>query len=136
MTPLDPPVKPSNLGDAGARLWDEMTPGLRFDSRELEHLALACHQADHLADLEAVVASEGVTSTGSTGQPVVHPAVVEARHARIAISRLLGEIFIPSAAGGKASQRRAKKAADSRWRQRDELQARREQRAEVEATGG
>jgi hypothetical protein len=54
---------------------------------------------------------------GSAGQPVLHPAVVEARQARLAISRLLGTLSLPDeeAEPRTVAGLRAQRAARSRW---------------------
>lgn len=49
-----------------------------------------------VADLEAIVETEGVMVAGSKDQPVLHPAVAEARQGRLAIDRMLGKIVLPS----------------------------------------
>jgi phage terminase small subunit len=120
------PRQPDGLGTAGKALWKEVLAdlpgGWEFDRRELGYLTLACRQADHLSALEAVIVAEGVMSAGSTGQPVVHPAVVEARQARLAVSRLLGAIPMEGANGEEesAASTRGRKAAQARWRQQAE----------------
>lgn len=92
---------PKGLGNSGRALWrqiaDGMPAGWELDERELALLLLACRQRDDLSRLETVISKEGVMATGSTGQPVVHPAVLEARQARLAINRLLGGLELPDA---------------------------------------
>lgn len=128
--PADEMVAPDGLGDAGRRLWDSIAGGLppdwRLDERECELLGLAARQADTLAALEALVEAEGLTTTGSTGQVVLHPAVAEARQARLSIDRLLGKIVMPAPekSGETGSSAHARTAAGVLH----DLQARREAR--------
>ena len=93
------PKPPKGLGAAGKGLWSEVHKALpsrfEFDEREREILSLAAHQADDLARLEKAF-KESMMVKGSQGQPVLHPAVAEARQARWSISRLLIRLDIPA----------------------------------------
>lgn len=112
------------LGIVGRELVAAITAavaeGCELDEREQLILRLAAGQADDLARLDEVVAREGVAARGSTGQVVVHPAVAEARLARIAIGRLLGSLDLSEEIGsrGTAASRRGRRAAQARWRDR------------------
>ena len=86
---------------------------------ELRLLEQVCATADAVAALEAVIAEEGQTATGSTGQTVVHPAVSECRQQRIAFGRLLGQMALPDPEGSTVrtpAQIRAQRAGQARWR--------------------
>lgn len=119
--------QPRGLGAAGRALWrsftapttraDGSTAVLEFDTREAANLAQAARIADTIADLEAVLAVDGVVVLGSKGQPRLHPAVAELRAHRLALSRLLGELAIPDADEKPVTARseRATRAADARW---------------------
>lgn len=130
---------PNDLGDAGRGLWQavqaSLADGWEFDARELAILALAAHQADDLAALEAAVSLHGTIVTGSKGQPVLNAAVSEARQARLTISRLLGLLGIPdeSEEPKTAAQRRGQKAARARWDRDDNWRRR---KAVAETTWG
>lgn len=107
---------------AGEHLRDAILDGLpprwELDERETELLALAAAQADVVEKLEGIVEIEGLTATGSTGQPVVHPAVVEARQGRLAIDRLLGKVVLPvpeTDAGTTSASEKGRHAAEARW---------------------
>lgn len=108
--PADVVEPPEGLGDAGRALWEMVTADLPsswvLDGREAALLGLAAQQADALAELEALVAAEGLTTTGSQGQVVVHPGVGEARQARLAIDRLIGRLALPQPqkAGAETAQ--------------------------------
>lgn len=112
---------PPNLGAAGIGLWRDLTAGLELRRDERVVVAEACRTADVIVSLDAVLAAEGVTATGSTGQRVVHPAVAELRQQRALLSTLLRRIEWPELGddeGGwddlSASQR-ARRAALKRW---------------------
>jgi hypothetical protein len=121
-----------SLGTAGKALrkaiLDDLPDGWELDHREKALLDLAGRQADDLDRLERAIKKEGATSTGSMGQLVVNPAILEARQARLAISRLVGLIELPGLAdqgSDSAASIRARKAAGSRWARQDRTQQRR-----------
>jgi phage terminase small subunit len=122
--PLSKPTPPATLGRAGKKLWRDVLAAvpenIELDERERSILALAAHQADDLTRLEKAIERDGATVKGSMKQTIVNPAIAEARHARLAISRLMGCISIPDEAAhhaGTDTSRRAQKAARARWGQ-------------------
>ncbi len=112
---------PRGLGNRGRALWRSVAKGLpsgwELDEREAALLTLAARQADDLAKLETAIKREGAMARGSAGQPVVHPAVVEARQARLAIGRLLSQLALPDEEDQPRTEaaRRAARAARARW---------------------
>jgi hypothetical protein len=88
-----------------------------LDLREVEVLELACKQLDLVAQLEKVVERDGPTTEGSRGQRRLSSVVPELRQARIAASRLLGELRLPSADEVPRTHRsrQAQAAANFRW---------------------
>jgi P27 family predicted phage terminase small subunit len=118
MTDLAPP---KTLGAAGKRLWKsiaaDIEPGWRLDARELHLLERACRIEDEVRELERVVDQDGLVTTGSRGQPAVHPALTEARQLRIVQQRLLGgiELCNPRHGSATANGSRAARAANARW---------------------
>jgi hypothetical protein len=111
---------PPGLGEAGTRLYteflDDIAPGYELDRRDLELLARAATVADDIETLTRVVEAEGPTAIGSRGQSVISPSLVELRHQRTLLMRLLGAIDIPADDPVLSpAQRRAKRAADARW---------------------
>src|SRR5215211_2823845 len=112
---------PRGLGDRGKALWRSTMAGLpkgwELDERETQILTLAVRQADDLRRLEIAIRRDGAMVPGSQGQPVLNPAIGEARLARLAITRLLGELKLPDAAGVPRSSRSrsAQRAAAARW---------------------
>ena len=114
---------PNGLGNRGRALWRSIVKGLpdgwELDEREVALLTLAARQTDDVAKLETAIKREGLMVAGSAGQPVLNPAVAEARQGRLALGRLLGQIELPDEEGkarGEAS-RRGQKAARARWDQ-------------------
>jgi phage terminase small subunit len=122
---------PKGLGNRGRALWRSVAKGLgegwELDEREVAILTLAARQADDLANLEQAIKHDGAMSTGSQGQPVVNPAIVEARQARLAIGRLLGQLALPDEAQEPRTEagKRGQRAARARWGRRDQIAARR-----------
>lgn len=114
-----PPRAPARLADAGKALWRDVVAVYVLTAPELRLLKAVCATADTLEELEAVVAAEGVTTAGSKGQTVAHPAVAEARQQRLAFARLIAQLALPDPAGGvvrNPEQVRAQRAAQARWR--------------------
>lgn len=122
---------PKGLGNRGRGLFASVAKalpeGFEFDEREVAILTMAARQADDVLRLEGVIRKKGPMVSGSAGQPVVNPAVIEARQGRLAINRLLGELSIPDqdAKPRTAASRRGETAANARW---DEAERRGEAR--------
>ncbi len=113
---------PKGLKAPGRALWKsilrDLDAGWALDARELYLLERAARCADELADLEAVVDSDGPTVPGSRGQPIVHPALSEARQLRLVQLRLLSPIEMADPAGDQTptpASARARRAARQRW---------------------
>jgi pyruvate/2-oxoglutarate dehydrogenase complex dihydrolipoamide acyltransferase (E2) component len=129
--PSPHPDAPVGLCDAGSALWgmvyDGMPDGWVFDERETAVLTLACRQADDVALCETVIRRDGVEATGSTGQAVVSPYVMEARQGRQTIARLLGQLAFPDEEEEPQTEasRRAQHAARNRWKAKERKQNRR-----------
>lgn len=128
--PPKPPPPPAGLANRGRKLWHSIgsqlaAEALELDERERELLAMACRQADDLAMLETAIKNVGAMVDGSKGQKVVNPAIAEARQARLAISRLLGQLGLPDEElqPRTAASIRAQKAANTRY---DQLSLKRE----------
>lgn len=122
---------PAGLGPRGRALWGLIQKGLpdgwELDERECSILALAARQADDLAALERSIKKHGVTVAGSAGQPRLNAAVVEARQARQALGRLLGQLALPDEDSQPATEaaKRARHAAEVRWAMAAEKRERR-----------
>lgn len=66
-----------------------------WSERDAAFLDLIEETADRIAEFESVIAVEGVMARGSRGQPIVHPAAQESRHARAELARLLDKLNLP-----------------------------------------
>lgn len=76
----------------GAALWDAVTDAYELDPSESALLAQACATLDELRRLTACLATEDVTTYGSTGQEVVNPLVDSIRRHRELLARLLSAL--------------------------------------------
>lgn len=114
------PAAPSDLGQRGRRLWREVVGEYALEHHERELLAEAARVLDTLDDLAAQVDRDGTTVAGSKGQPVLHPALGEARQQRLVLSRLLAQLDLPDDDGGQTTPSSAslkgRHAANVRWR--------------------
>ena len=111
-------VKPQVGESPGAALVrrvrkDMAAEQLEPDGREVELLSLAEDLANRVAELEAAIATDGLTSVSKGGLVRLHPAVTEARQSRVALARVLGQIQMRDDAKNPTKQA----AADARWRQ-------------------
>ena len=115
------PAAPAELAAPGRKLWREVAGAYDLDVHERPILAEACRLADRAAELEAAIEADGLTVTGSAGQPRLNPAVAEVRQTRVALTRCLGAIAFPGEDGTpqKAANRHGRKAAVARWRGAD-----------------
>jgi hypothetical protein len=111
------PKTPPRLGPAGRRVWQAFVGPYEFDDHELILLQAAARQADLAADLEALIAADGLTVVGSAGQVRLHPAVAEVRAGRLALGRLLAQLSLPEGAEPIRSDAslRGRRAAEVRW---------------------
>jgi hypothetical protein len=116
------PKPPKELQAAGRPLWRaiiaDVAAGWRLDARDLALLRRASVIQDWIVALDAVVAADGVMTSGSRGQARVHPAVQEMRGLAAVQKSLLGAIELedPAAALSLARSRTATRTAA--WRQR------------------
>ncbi len=62
---------------------------------ELALLDEACRTLDTCDDLAGVLEAEGLMVAGNAGCPKVHPALVELRHQRTTLARLLVALRVP-----------------------------------------
>lgn len=88
--------------------------GVVPDAKEEVLLDLARKLADRLADLEQVVARDGLMLTSPSGLLRVHPAAVEHRQLAANLARVLANVVIGDSTAGKDP--RKVKAAATRWR--------------------
>lgn len=70
------PAAPDSLGDTGASVWRQaLALGDRWiAATDLRLLTRYCEALDEREELQALVAANGLLTTGSQGQDVIHPA--------------------------------------------------------------
>lgn len=118
------PPPPEELGERGQALWGDLNRDLEFDDHELALLLETCRTVDVIESLAKAVRDDGVLSSGSTGQKVIHPAVPELRQQQAALSRLVMALNLSDALRGtvgavgaaRAISSQAQAAANARWR--------------------
>lgn len=88
--------RPTGLQPAGRALWKRVTGDVaanwQLDAKDLAALESACRATDRAGQLEHQVEDDGVMVDGSKGQPIVHPAIAEARLQRQLAAQLLARI--------------------------------------------
>lgn len=73
-----------------------------------------------------MLAREGMTTTGSAGQVVAHPALVESRQQRLVLVRLIALLDFGTDVGEESlASRRGAHAANARWTRQDRIRAQR-----------
>lgn len=118
-TETAPLLTPADLKARGSAYWRKIADDYELTDSENELLLEACRTLDNLDALAAIVAADGVTTLGSTGQLVAHPALTEARQQRVVLHRLLAALDLPdeaipsgvhlrTVAGGRANAARSK----------------------------
>jgi len=113
------PPAPNGLGTRGRRYWKVIQGGYELTESETELLIEVCRTLDDLDRLSEAVAAEGAMTTGSAGQPVVNPALTEARGQRANLHRLVAALRLPDDEGGAiptGHQIRGVTANAARWR--------------------
>lgn len=109
---------PDGLRGRGKRFWRATTAAYEFTDAEFALLEEACRTLDSLDLLAAAISTDGAMATGSTGQPVVHPALTEARGQRLVLHRLIAALALPDEDGQAVPTGRALAAgaaARVRW---------------------
>ena len=121
MTSQDAPPRrrpPVGLQTRGKAFWRASVADFDFSTAETALLEEACRCLDRLDLLAATIAQLGAMVTGSQGQPVVNPALTEARGQQLILHRLLAALRLPDAEGEAVPTGRsmsATQAATARW---------------------
>jgi phage terminase small subunit len=97
---------PADLGPDGRSLWSAVVDDYEPTAADLVVLEMACRTADTVATLEAALAGESLMVRGSMGQPVVHPLLVELRHQRTALQRLVAALALEPVSDDELARRR------------------------------
>ncbi|WP_406711000.1 hypothetical protein QEV68_10570 [Trueperella pyogenes] len=114
---------PETLGADGRRLWEETLAHYELAEHELAVLQEACYTVDLLQTMRRRVKKDGVMSTGSMRQAVVHPLISEMRQQRGLFSQLMSALKLPDVVPGEQSEglsvvpdvNQHRQAAGSRW---------------------
>ncbi|MEX2274905.1 MAG: hypothetical protein WEA10_05000 [Actinomycetota bacterium] len=106
---------PGGLGTAGRALWDQMTEDITYRPDEYAVLAQACKLLDTIATLQAAVDGAPLTVTGSTGQQVINPLLIELRLTRAELTRQLARIDVPTEEDEETRSTKARRSANARW---------------------
>lgn len=114
---------PAALGKRGALLWTSIMDGpdgpLEGDQHDEEMVLETCRILDVIDALSAAIDRDGVTTKGSTGQIVIHPAVAELRLQQQSFARLLAQLNLEEVQVGvmlTPRQTASRAAAQKRWR--------------------
>lgn len=99
------PSAPRGTKAGGRRLWRSVLDAFELDEHELVVLREAVRTVDQLDALAAVVERDGPMSESPQG-PRVHPALVESRQLKLALTRLLASLRLPSGESDGRPQRR------------------------------
>jgi hypothetical protein len=89
------PGPPKGTKVNGAKLWHDVVDRYELEQHELALLREMTRTVDLLDELHAIVQREGTIVDGPHGSRA-HPAVVEARQARIALARLTAALRLPA----------------------------------------
>lgn len=117
---MSKPRKPARLGTQGARFWQQVAGEYELRPDEIVLLETACRTLDTIAQLDAAMAGEPLTTRGSLGQLREHPLLSEARQQRMTLARLLRQLALPepdeiAAIRDAARSKRGRAAARARW---------------------
>lgn len=115
------PRAPADLAKRGRgrRFWAAIIAKYELRPDELEILAEVCRMLDEADRLRALAAEAGPIVSGSRGQDVVNPSVVELRQLRQEIRRGLAALHIPD-----EPERAERKADAASWEARRKARAR------------
>jgi hypothetical protein len=103
----------------GSRLRREVLERYELDAAEMVMLERAAELADVAARVDAAVASSPLTATGSMGQLVANPLLLQQRKHHERLQRELEGLRLPQKdeiMGAKSTSRAAQRAAQQRWR--------------------
>lgn len=99
---------PAGLSAGGRKLWESLLSqdaSLAEDLNPARQMAVeACRTKDRLDLLDEVCRTEPVMLDNGKGQPVAHPAWVEARQQGNALKQLIVALRLPDKATGKRPQ--------------------------------
>jgi hypothetical protein len=89
------PAPPRGLKSRGRKFWREAVASFEFSDSEAQILIEVCRCMDRLDALNRTINEVGPMVIGSQGQPVVNPALTEARGQQQTLHRLLAALRLP-----------------------------------------
>ena len=95
---------PRGLGPAGRKLWRSVVADYELDEHESVLLTQACRTVAVIERLQAQLDAADVLDDRYNGR--VNPLLPELRQQRLALTRMLKELKVPSADGQPKRQRR------------------------------
>lgn len=99
------------LGEAGRRLWDDVTDNWDIAEHERSVLLQACRAADRLDAMNSALAEAPLVVTNTRGDQIPHPLLCESRQTAALLARLCAALGLPSgdqdAAVGRGSRQRS-----------------------------
>jgi ABC-type hemin transport system ATPase subunit len=84
--------RPAGLGQAGARLWRQVSGDFTLRADETVLLGAACMTLDTIAKLEEAMIDAPLVVEGSMHQLREHPLLSELRQQRLTVARLLRQL--------------------------------------------
>ncbi len=109
------PTPPDDLSPSAEELWFAVLEEYELEEHERALLAEACRTLTVCDRLAAMVDADGLTTRGSMGQTVTHPAVAEARQQRLVLARLIAQLRLPE---GEVDERPSQATGDGRAQRR------------------
>ncbi len=124
------PRPPAGLGPTGRTYWTKVVADYVLNVDELVLLRQTCAVLDEIAAFDRRIAADGLVVVGSQGQPRPNPLVSQRRASRSLLARLVSQLGLPAADGGRVRtglEARAASGHRKRWGDRpaDEVAARR-----------
>lgn len=101
----DLPLPAEGLAGSGLLLWTSVVKDFDLDEHELAVLRQACQTVSAIDALQARVDRDGVLNESPQGLRV-HPGLVELRQQRLALTKLLAALAIPTDESVPGSGRR------------------------------
>lgn len=86
------PTKPPGLGARASKLWRGLHAEYEFSAQENALFVEVCRCVDRLDALDEAIRDTGPMVVGSSGQPVVNPALTEARGQQAILHRLIAAL--------------------------------------------
>lgn len=114
--------KPTKLGPAGARLWDDVADENELRPDEQRVLEDAAREADIISLLEDAMRGEvskgKLLVKGSMGQDAINPLVSELRQHRATLAQLLRQLKLGDGETSAEISHKARAAVNARWARR------------------